>query len=302
MLKNEYLSEKDIMGTDYHQNANGEIQEGTQVNIRCIEVGGQKIYNVKASITNTVDAPLLFGQSAMQRFGKFSIDYATNSLILGGVRTTETAIAPAPPKAGQTYKKVCKDIDGNTYKTVKIGTQIWMAENLKTSRYKDGSAIKKIEDKTQWEFADKSQTAAWCYYDNNSGNNPTYGKLYNYYVVTDPRSLCPIGWHVPKDWEFTILTDYLGGNEVVGGKMKAITLWNAPNKGADNSSGYTAFPAGTRYSDGAFDDLGVNGNFWSSTEINSRTAWCFILSFKYSAGGRVVNYKEAGLSVRCIED
>jgi uncharacterized protein (TIGR02145 family) len=146
----------------------------------------------------------------------------------------------------QTTQNVCKDIDGNIYETVKIGTQIWMAENLKTSHYRNGSAIKEIEDNTTWANIEKAgaSTPGWCYYNGTAINNPTYGKLYNWYAVNDSRHLCPTGWHVPTDVEFQLLSNDLGGDEVAGGKMKATTLWTAPNTGADNSSGFSALPAG----------------------------------------------------------
>ena len=302
MLKNEYLSENDIMGTDYHQNANGDIQEGTKVNIRCIEVGGQKIYNVQASITNTVDAPLLFGQSAMQRFGKFSIDYATNSLILGGASNTETAVASTPQKTDPVYQKVCKDIDGNTYKTVKIGTQIWMAENLKTSHFRDGSAIIEIKDILKWANTDQLQTAAWCYYQNNDKNNPTYGKLYNWYAVDDSHNLCPTGWHVPTDEEFQILENFLGGFDKAGGKMKDLSFWEAPNIGATNASDFTALPAGFRDEWGFFQRLGKWAKFWFSSPYDTNNAnTCYLFS-DYALVNRTRSMKKAGSSVRCVKN
>jgi uncharacterized protein (TIGR02145 family) len=191
------------------------------------------------------------------------------------------------------------DIDGNVYKTVKIGSQFWMLENLKTAHYSDGSPITELELKTPWADA---KTGAWCYYQSNDGNNPTYGKLYNWYAVTDKRKLCPTGWHVPSDDEWTLLTDYLGGDQAAGGKMKATTLWNDPNTDADNSSGFTALPAGTRSYDGTFYLLGFSGLFWSSTEDGSNTAWYRYLYSNFSKVFRNYNGKGSGLSVRCVGD
>jgi uncharacterized protein (TIGR02145 family) len=193
-----------------------------------------------------------------------------------------------------------KDIDGNVYKTVKIGNQVWMAENLKTTHYRDGSPITELELKIPWGGTGEGKAGAWCYYQSDMANNPTYGKLYNWYAVTDRNHLCPTGWHVPSDSEWTVLTDYLGGDTVAGGKMKATTLWDKPNTGADNSSGFMALPAGYRDFDGTFTNLGYIANFWSSTENNSNNAWARYLycnssnmySFKY--------HKEYGLSIRCI--
>jgi uncharacterized protein (TIGR02145 family) len=194
------------------------------------------------------------------------------------------------------------DIDGNVYHTVKIGSQWWMVENLKTSRFRDGSAITEIQDKTKRRNAYKSEKAAWSYYDNNAQNNPTYGKLYNWYGVADPRSLCPLGWHVPSDEEFQLLVDYLGGPDMAGGKMKAQTLWHRPNSGADNSSGFTALPAGFRYLDGPFYPLGHDGAFWSSTAYYPDNAWYRYLVYNSSCVYRSFNHKVGGLSVRCVRD
>ena len=316
MLKNEYLSEKDIMGKEYYSIANGDIQEGTKINIKCIEVGGLKIYNVQASITHTDNAPLLFGQSALKRFGKFSMDYATNTLLLGGVNNMETAVTPSPPIIAQASQKVCKDIDGNTYKTVKIGTQIWMAENLRTAHFNDGSFITENEEEAVKSISG-SITSAWCYYNGDAANNPIYGKLYNWYAVADPRNLCPTGWHVPTDYEWTLLSNYLGGTSakkqgfygwvdtIAGGHMKAINkLWTQPNTGADNSSGFTALPAGSSYNLPHFKvDLGSLSIFWTSTQSENEAGWCYELQYNNSYLNRDGNkLKSNGYSVRCIAD
>ena len=304
MLKNEYLSENDIVGTDYHQNANGEIKEGTKLNIKCIEVGGLKIYNVQASVTHTDNAPLLFGQSALKRFGKFSIDYSTDTLFLGSIKNNGSGITQTEPAVDQTSQKVCKDIDGNIYKTVKIGTQIWMAENLRASHFRDGSAITEIEDNGIWAYNNKRSmpTSAWCYYQGNASRNAIYGKLYNWYIVSDPRDVCPIGWHVPTDDEFTRLISTLGGDDIAGGKMKAIELWNAPNTGADNSSGLTALPGGSRLWSGDFFNLGKYCYFWSSTQEGNEGAWDCVVGYTNTKLPRDSNVKGNGYSVRCVED
>jgi uncharacterized protein (TIGR02145 family) len=155
------------------------------------------------------------------------------------------------------------DYDGNVYKTVKIGTQEWTAENLNVEHYRNGDPIPQVQDKDEWA---KLTTGAWCYYANTSENGKIYGKLYNWYAINDSRGLAPAGWHIPSDAEWTTLTDYLGGTtkekneggikywiiEVVGGKLKATTLWDSPNTGATNSSGLTAFPGGFRDYNGSY--------------------------------------------------
>lgn len=194
-----------------------------------------------------------------------------------------------------------KDIDGNAYNTVTIGTQIWMKENLKTTRFRDGTAIPNITDNTEWT---NQTTGAYCWYNNDTANKTTYGALYNWYTVVDSRKLCPTGWHVPKVAEWTRLTTYLGGEIVAGGKLKAITLWNSPNTDADNSSGFTALPGGFRgYSPGYYDYISNNGYWWSASADYATTAWGYILN---NNGSRVrlsnLYGKNLGYSVRCIRD
>src|SRR5690554_4690979 len=192
------------------------------------------------------------------------------------------------------------DIDGNTYKTVTIGTQTWMAENLKVTKYNDGIAIPNVTDNTAWS---ELTTGALCDYDNTPSNSETYGKLYNWHAVNTGK-LCPTGWHVPSDAEWTELTDYLGGTSVVGGKLKetGTTHWNSPNTGATNETGFTALPGGYRFFNGAFDNFGYIGHWWSATEGNTYGAWYRELYFYYSSVYRDYYYKEEGYSVRCVRD
>lgn len=190
------------------------------------------------------------------------------------------------------------DKDGNTYKTVKIGKQEWMAENLNVSHYRNGDEIPQVQDKEEW---DKLTTGAWCYYENSSENGTTYGKIYNWYAVNDPRGLAPEGWHVPSDEEWTQLTDFLGGAENAGTKMKSTTGWDE-NFAGNNSSGFNALPGGYRTHDGYFSNKGRNALFWSSTEFNSQRVW-----FRNVIGSIPDVYrpnydKEFGLYVRCIKD
>jgi uncharacterized protein (TIGR02145 family) len=190
------------------------------------------------------------------------------------------------------------DKDGNTYKTVTIGKQIWMAENLNVEHYRNGDAIPQVQDKEEW---DALTTGAWCYYDNNSGNGTTYGKLYNWYAVNDPRGLTPDGWHVPTNDEWTKLTSFLGGVEVAGHEMKTTSGWDENGNGT-NSSGFTAIPGGYRNHEGYFINIGRNALFWTSTEFNSTNVW-----FRNVIGSipdvYAPNYaKDFGLSVRCIKD
>jgi uncharacterized protein (TIGR02145 family) len=197
------------------------------------------------------------------------------------------------------------DTEGNSYKTVYIGTQQWMAENLKASKYSDGTAIPNITDNTEWQY---NNTAAWSYYNNNVANNAKYGKLYNWYAVSPTlngnKNVCPTGWHVPTDAEWTVLTDYLGGENVAGGKMKEVgtTSWNSPNKNATNTSLFSALPGGYRINNGIYDNVGGYGNWWSSTEINTSYAWDRDLSYIGGVAKRYNTNERSGLSVRCLRD
>ncbi len=172
------------------------------------------------------------------------------------------------------------DIDGNTYQTVQIGTQVWMKENLKVSRYRNGDPIPTNLSNSAWQAA---TTGAYAIYNNNAANDTTFGKLYNWYAVADSRNLCPAGWHVPSDAEWTTLEDYLGGGLVAGGKMKTTTDWQSPNTGATNESGFSGLPGGLRDGSGSYYNVGYFGYWWSSTELSTAGAWYRYLN--YTNGG-----------------
>jgi len=204
------------------------------------------------------------------------------------------------------------DIDGNVYQTVTIGTQLWMAENLKVIHYRNGDAIPNVTDATEWEIL---STGAYCNYNNNSSNADTYGQLYNWYAVNDSRNIAPEGWHVPSDAEWKELEMYLGMSQSEadaeglrgtdeGGKLKetGTTHWISPNTGATNESGFSALPGGYRNHDGYFSIVGSYAYFWSSTEYLSYFAWSRLLYYYYSVVNRISNDKECGFSVRCLRD
>ena len=143
------------------------------------------------------------------------------------------------------------DIEGHAYKTIVIGTQEWMAENLKTAAYSNGDPIQPVTEVWSWS---QLTTGAWCDYRNDPDFSRVYGKLYNFYAVTDVRNVCPAGWHVPAHDEWIVLQDYLGGWEIAGGKLKerGTVHWRDPNTGATNESGFTALPAPFRFESGNF--------------------------------------------------
>ncbi len=193
------------------------------------------------------------------------------------------------------------DIDGNVYQTIQIGDQCWMAENLKTSRYRDGSSIPNVTGREEWSHLIKG---AWAYYDNNPSNDATYGKLYNWFAVDDSRGLCPEDWRVPSDGDWTALENYLGGPVEAGGKMKSTELWNSPNSGATNKSGWSGLPGGYRSALGFFYHNARHGLWWSSSEYSIYTydAWSRELYYHSRHVNRLNNSKRFGLSVRCLRN
>ncbi len=193
------------------------------------------------------------------------------------------------------------DIDGNVYSTINIGNQVWMTENLKTEHYNNGAEISKVIDVSIWA---NLKTGAWCNYDNLIENDKIYGKLYNWYAVVDTRNLCPTGWHIPTDREWKILTDFLGGEEVAGGKMKknGLQYWESPNNFANNESGFAGLPGGYRSISGSFDSMGNFGYWWSSSENDLGDALDLGLGYVAGSAYQNNNYKQAGSSVRCLKD
>jgi uncharacterized protein (TIGR02145 family) len=217
--------------------------------------------------------------------------YATNSAgtAYGNQQTLTTATSSNPV-----------DVDGNVYTTVTIGTQVWMKENLKVSKYRNGDPIPTNLTDAAW---GATTTGAYSIYNNDAANNTTYGKLYNWYAVADSRNLCPVGWHVPTDSEWTTLENYLGGTSVAGGKLKSTsTLWNAPNTSATNESGFSGLPGGTRDRFGTYYFIGSNGAWWSSTEYSATYAWGRNLNYGNGNSGRDYYDGQGGFSVRCLRD
>ena len=209
------------------------------------------------------------------------------------------------------------DIDGNVYKTIKIGSQWWMAENLKAVRFQNGDSIYHETQGQQWI---NLTSEAYCAYLNDDNNADVYGLLYNWFAVNDSRGLAPAGWHIPSDEEWKQLEMHLGMDRseadeagtrgtVEGGKLKMTGtieegsgLWFQPNTGADNESGFAALPGGRRGSAGAFLSKGSHAFFWSSTSFDGVLAWSRSLHYFDSGCTRESRYKGYGFSIRCIKD
>ena len=250
--------------------------------------GFVQVAEVSANSTNYTDNGLIMGTSYDYRI--FAFTDANDS----DYSATATAIATMP----------LVDYDGNVYETVQIGNQTWMAENLKVTHFRDGTAITNITDDTTWAAL---TTEAYCIYNNNASNEvDTYGALYNWLAVTDGRNIAPEGWHVPTDDEWQVLVDFMGGDTVAGGKMKeaGTTHWEAPNTRATNESGFTALPGGYRDydGDGPYSYMGLYGFFWSATESDSYSARWRELGYNYSGVERYFDSKNYGFAVRLLRD
>ncbi|MCP4124275.1 MAG: hypothetical protein GY751_21215, partial [Bacteroidetes bacterium] len=201
------------------------------------------------------------------------------------------------------------DIDGNTYNTVVIGTQEWMGENLRTAKYQNGDAIPNVTGSSEWV---NLSTGAFCWYDDDNQYESPYGKLYNWYAVVDDRNVCPVGWHLPTDEEWTVLADFLGGvggEYVAGGKMKSTGtiqagtgLWSEPNEGATNESGFSGFPGGVHLYNGDFFSISDYGYWWSDKQYDASNAWGRSLNYYDAILFRGYYEKVSGLSCRCVRD
>jgi len=217
------------------------------------------------------------------------------------------------------------DVDGNVYQTVKIGSQWWMAENLKTTHYADGSAIPLVKSSSAWDslgITDK----AYCWNKNSESNRFFYGGLYTWAAAMNGtassdafpsgvQGVCPDGWHLPGDYEWKRIEMFLGMSMAEadkegwrgtdeGSKLKeeGTANWESPNEGATNVSGFTALPGGYRRSGGGFHYTGYNGTWWSSTEYSTSHAWSRYMNVDYENVARYSNYKDGGRSVRCVKD
>ena len=212
-----------------------------------------------------------------------------------------------------TYNSVI-DQEGNIYKTIVIGSQEWMAENLSTSTYRNGDPIVSGLDATQWSG---TTLGAWTFYNGGESFECPYGKLYNFYACTDARQLCPTGWHVPTDAEWSTLINFFdpnaqGGNvtNTAGGPLKSTGIlqsftgiWNSPNTGATNTSGFSALPGGFITIMGVANNIGNNGYYWTSSEVDANVGIGRILYNNSSNVFRSINFgKRSGFSVRCLKD
>jgi uncharacterized protein (TIGR02145 family) len=205
---------------------------------------------------------------------------------------------------GLSQKKSITDIrDSKIYKIVEIGSQIWMAENLNVSIFRNGDEIPEARTLEEWKKAGKEGTPAWCYYENDANNGITFGKLYNWYAVNDPRGLAPVGWHIPSDNEWTTLENFLGTD--AGKQMKSKSEWgggNCKTCGGSNKSGFSGLPGGYGGGGSRFYSKQINGSWWSSSEWETSKAYSRSLNNFDVTIFRGKSEKEEGMSVRCVKD
>jgi len=195
---------------------------------------------------------------------------------------------------------VISDIDGNTYNTIEIGAQCWTKENLKVTRYNDGSEVPLVTDGQSFTSL---TTHAWAYFNNDISYENDYGKWYNWYAASNPLNLCPSGWHIPTLGEYNDLVSSLGGSDVAGGKMKETggSYWQAPNVGATNSSGFSGRAGGTMWS--TQPPGGTFGNFWTQTaDSNNGYGMYFYLFYNGASAASTNSPGNRGYSCRCVKD
>jgi uncharacterized protein (TIGR02145 family) len=283
------------------------------VNSQQLSVSDISNSNVSLTNTNKTDGSLALtfknNATTTQSF-TFKLNYSNTGFGTFSKVIDASVAADTTPPCAITCPATVTDINGNVYNVVKIGCQCWTKENLKTTRFDDGSDVTEENDSATWAqnylsgtFNSGTFTPAWCYYNQNAANNVDYGKLYNWYTVAGPRNVCPAGWHVPSKDEWTILTDYLGYDEP-GTKMKTTALWN--NSNGTNTSGFSATPGGYRYPLGTFDAFGLDASWWSSTpSIADTTIYAYTLSLYSTSPFTYLNgniHKSYGLSIRCVKD
>lgn len=198
-------------------------------------------------------------------------------------------------------------------KTIIIGQQVWMAENLNVDKFRNGDPILEAKTTEEWIKAGIDGKAAWSCYNNDPKNCERYGKLYNSFAINDPRGLVPEGWHIPEDSEWTILTDYLGGEKSAGPKMKSTKFWSENGNGT-NESGFSGLPGGSRTTDGTFDVFGSAGYWWVSTIHEKLGNWAFGLGIQYENSASIIRFNGTtlennnistmglGISVRALKD
>ena len=268
-----------------------------------IPISGITIYIINPDTTTTTNGSGFYSFPSIATGTTITVSVAVK---VGGPAGSQRTFVVGPGINNVDFwLNAVSDVDGNSYSAVEIGSKIWMGENLKVTHFRDGTNITNVADSSGWA---NLSTPGYCWYDNNDSiYKDIYGALYNWYAV-NTNKLCPSGWHVPSDAEWTALTDYLGGTGVAGGKLKeADTIyWNSPDTSATNESGFTAIPGGYRNNAGRFDLLGTQAYWWSNTAYNNPSFPSYAL-FRYlmntdGDSHRMFAPDPTGFSVRCLRD
>ena len=298
---------------------NGALTHGVAVsNVSCVYsyLGG----NGRDYSTQNIKSSGVTGLTATLSSGKFTNGNGTVTYIIEGIPSASGTASFEVNVGGKTctltltvnsFEPTVLDIDGNVYKTLIIGNQVWMAENLKVSQYNDRTPITDGNSSTVWK---NNTTGAWAYYNRDASNNTKYGKLYNWYAVSPTtngnKNVCPTGWHVPTDAEWTGLIDYLGGATVAGAKLKEV----APSSWVDaylcgcqyvsntNTSLFTALPGGTINTLGDSYFIRYTGIWWSSSAFGANGAWIRNLEYQAGTANRYAEPSRSGNSIRCLRD
>lgn len=270
---------------------------------------GSGVLQIQVTGTPTSSGMAVFALSMGNQMCTLSIPVGVNGNPGGGSSSCSNEAVLNPNAA---YGSLT-DQDGNTYKTVVIGGQEWMAENLRASHFRNGELIPIVTNNSTW---GSLTSAGTCWYNNDSATyHCPFGKMYNWFSAVDARNVCPVGWHVPSDSEWNALIGFLdstflpfanGDQSMTAGarlKTTGTQYWASPNLGALNSSGFSALPSGYRFNDvGNFINMGVSGGFWSTTPVLELYAWCRGLNVNLDATRRTYGYKQGGFSIRCVRD
>ena len=278
----------------------GKVLSGVSAKLNYLVVGedaGSKLAKAKALGTVTILHEKEF-LKMMSSGKKTPAKAAPKKTVKSTAKATPKKIAKSTAKVNSVSKQ---DSTKTAIDEIKIGKQIWCVKNLDVANFRNGDPIPESKTKKEWVKAGENGKPAWCYYENKTSNGTKYGKLYNWYAVNDPRGLAPKGYHIPSDEEWTILTDYLGGELKAGKKMRSSSGWNENGNGT-NSSGFAGFPGGVRYNYGSFNYIGRNGYWWSATEVRSDNAWNRYLNYYDGNVDRGYNGKQRAFSVRCLGD
>ncbi|MBM3455250.1 MAG: hypothetical protein FJX80_08895 [Bacteroidetes bacterium] len=265
---------------------------GLNSKITSLESNISLLNNNVSKLTSELQQSKTESATKTQDLAKLQTQLKTKTDSLALVLGELDKLKPAP-KPVVTNNNTGKVTQTGPYKSVKIGTQTWMAENLNVATFRNGDSIPQAKTNEEWEKAGENQQPAWCYYNNDPANGEKYGKLYNWYAVNDKRGLAPVGFHIPSDAEWTKLTDFLGGEGVAGTKMKNTSGW-AQNGNGTNESGFSGLPGGGRGANGAFGVVGLGGGWWSSTENGVGSAWDRYLYYNDGSGAGSTTMGEVG--------